>query len=140
MRDDYKWTVYSVIDCAMEVYNELGFGLAESIYQEAMSIELNSRGIENECEVNVDIYYKGMKMVKKCRLDMLVNDVIVELKAVVELSSEHRMQLFNYMRLTKKEVGLLINFGERMLHAERYCYDKKTNMCYRVDKNMMPVT
>ena len=81
-----------------------------------------------------------MKMVKKCRLDMLVNDVIVELKAVVELSSEHRMQLFNYMRLTKKEVGLLINFGERMLHVERYCYDKKTNMCYRVDKNMMPVT
>lgn len=137
--NDYKNLVYKIIGAAMEVHNELGYGLLEPIYQEALSMELNMRDINNSREVEVDTFYKGRLMNKKYKIDMLVEDVIVELKVVESLSSEHRMQLFNYMRLTKKPVGLLINFGEEVLHGERYCYDEESNVCYRVDKNMIPV-
>lgn len=136
---DYKDVVYKIIGAAMEVHNVLGFGLLEPVYQEALALELNSRGIQCDREVEISTYYKGQLMSKKYKMDMLVDNVIVELKAVESISSEQRMQLFNYMRLTKKPVGLLINFGEEVLHGERYCYDEESNVCYRVDKNMNPV-
>lgn len=136
---DYKDVVYKIIGAAMEVHNVLGFGLLEPVYQEALALELNSRGIQCDREVEISAYYKGQLMSKKYKMDMLVDNVIVELKAVESISSEHRMQLFNYMRLTKKPVGLLINFGVEVLHGERYCYDEESNVCYRVDKNMNPV-
>ena len=139
MKKDYKELVYKIIGAAMEVHNELGYGLLESVYQEALALELNYKGIKCSREVAIVIYYKGQLMEKKFKIDMLVDDIIVELKAVGEIGPEHRMQLFNYMRLTKKPVGLLINFGEDMLHGERYCYDEGSNLCYRVDKDMKPV-
>lgn len=72
-------------------------------------------------------------------MDFMANDVIVELKSTKELTSEHRLQLFNYLRLTKNPYGVLINFGEKNLHSERYAYDKNTNICYLVDKNLSRV-
>lgn len=78
-------------------------------------------------------------MEKKFRLDIVAGDIIIELKSVEEIRSEHRLQLFNYLRLTHKKVGLLINFGEMNLHGERYMYDSDENICYRVDKDMNPV-
>ena len=69
-------------------------------------------------------------------MDIVVGDIIIELKVVNEISSEHREQLFNYLRLTKKPIGLLINFGNKSLQGERYAYDEETNECYLLDKDM----
>ena len=72
-------------------------------------------------------------------MDLVVGDVIIEIKSVPAILSEHRAQLCNYLRLTRKPIGLLINFGERSLVGERWMYDEETNDCYLVDKNMNPV-
>lgn len=77
-------------------------------------------------------------MEKHYQLDIVVGDVIVELKSVSELNSSHRAQLFNYLRLTKKPIGLLINFGQESLQGERYAYDEETNECVLLNKNMKP--
>ena len=71
--------------------------------------------------------------------EAVVGDVVVELKSVDELISAHRAQLFNYLRLTKQPVGLLINFGQSSLQGERYGYDEESNECILLDKNMCPV-
>ena len=78
-------------------------------------------------------------MDKFYQMDIVVDDVIVELKSVEELQSAHRAQLFNYLRLTHKPLGLLVNFGQSKLQGERYGYDEKTNECILLDKNMEPV-
>lgn len=122
----------------MKVHTELGWGLMEPIYNEALSIELHDNGIDNEPEKLLQCYYKGHLMKKFYRMDVVVGDVIVELKATTELLPEHRFQLFNYLRLTKKPIGLLINFGEKSLHSERYAYYKKSNECILLNKNMEP--
>ena len=67
---------------------------------------------------------------------LVVGDIIVELKSVSELTSAHRAQLFNYLRLTKKPIGLLINFGQSYLQGERYAYCEYTNECLLLDRNM----
>ena len=136
----YKDTVYEIIGASMDVYNELGFGLRESVYQEALTMELNSRGILCEREKMVHIYYKGQELKQFYKLDLLVeNEIIVEVKGVVDLTAEHRAQLFNYMRITHKPVGLLINFGDyENLYGERYILDEN-NFCFRVDKNMQTI-
>jgi GxxExxY protein len=136
---DYKDNVYKIIGAAMEVHRQLGWGLLESVYQEALSMELDERGVSHECEKEIEIFYKNKLMEKKFRLDIVAGDIIIELKSVEEIRSEHRLQLFNYLRLTHKKVGLLINFGEMNLHGERYMYDSDENICYRVDKDMNPV-
>lgn len=136
----YKDTVYEVIGASMDVYNELGFGLRESVYQEALTLELRHRNILCEREKEVHIFYKGEVLKQFYKLDLLVeNEIIVETKGVIELSAEHRLQLFNYMRLTHMPVGLLINFGDYdNLYGERYILDEN-NLCFRVDKNMQPI-
>ena len=79
-------------------------------------------GMIAEREKPLNIYYKDKLMKKFYVADFYYNDIIVELKAVDKLNSEHRAQLFNYMRISNIERGLLINFGERSLRAERYLY------------------
>lgn len=135
--EEYKQVVYDIIGASMDVYNELGFGLRESVYQKALEIELKERSILCEREKYVHIYYKKHELKQFYKLDMLVNgNVIVELKSAQELTSDHRLQLFNYMRLTHMPVGLLINFGDiDILQGERYVRDS-LNYCHRVDKNM----
>ena len=123
----------------MEVHGEMGHGLLEPVYQEALSRELSIRHIDNVREKEIEIYYKGVKMDKFYKMDLVVDDIIVELKAVESVVPEHRAQLFNYLRLTQKPIGVLINFGEKNLHSERYIYDKDSNECYLVDKYLDPV-
>ena len=102
--------------------------------------ELSDKKISCICEQKLPIFYKGKMLSKKFRLDMLVeNDIIVELKSVAHLGAEHRHQLCNYLRLTQKPVGLLINFGGNTLIGERWIFDKETNDCFIVDKNMTPI-
>ncbi len=97
----YKEIVYSIIGAAMEVHTELNWGLLEPIYTEAMQLELLDRGIECEREKHLPCYYKNRLLDKYYQMDLVVEDVVVELKSVSELNSSHRAQLFNYLRLTK---------------------------------------
>ena len=136
---DYKDKVYQIIGAAMVVHSELNWGLLEAVYNEALHLELLDRGIDNEREQNIPCYYKHHLMEKRYQMDLVVDDIIIELKSVEELTSAHRAQLFNYLRLTKKPIGLLINFGQESLQGERYAYDELTNECILLDRNMDPV-
>lgn len=133
---DYKESVYQIIGAAMKVHGELNWGLLEPIYNEALHLELLDQGVENETEKHLSCYYKHHLLEKHYQMDMVVGDVIVELKSVNKLISAHRAQLFNYLRLTKKPIGLLINFGATRLQGERYAYFEDTNECVLLDKNM----
>ena len=114
--------MYDVVGAAMEVFNTLGRGMAEAIYQEALAIEFQKRGMKAEREKMLSLSYKGVPMQKTYFADFYYKGILVELKSVEEVSSGHRAQLFNYMRITGKERGLLFNFGEKSLHTERYLY------------------
>ena len=137
---DYKDIVYKIIGAAMEVHSELNWGLLEPVYQEAMHLELLDRGIDNQREKEIDIYYKNHLLDKKYFMDIVVGDIIVELKSVSKLTAAHRAQLCNYLRLSRKPLGLLINFGEEDLKGERWAYDEDTNECFIVDRNMDPLS
>ena len=135
----YKDTVYQIIGAAMNVHDELSWGLLEPIYNEALHLELLDNNIANEREKHLPCYYKHHQLEKFYQMDLVVGDVVVELKSVDELNSAHRAQLFNYLRLTRKPIGLLINFGQPSLQGERYGYDEETNECILLNKDMEPV-
>ena len=135
----YKDIVYQIIGASMEVHDELNWGLLEPVYNEALHLELLDRGVDNEREKLLPCFYKGRRLEKYYQMDIVVGDVVVELKSVDELNSAHRAQLFNYLRLTRKPIGILINFGQSSLQGERYGYDEDTNECVLLDKNMNPV-
>lgn len=120
----------------MEVHRVLGGGLLEAIYNEALYWELIDRGLNCEREKHVPCYYKDCQLEKHYQMDLVVDDVIIELKSVSELNSAHREQLFNYLRLTRMPIGLLINFGQSSLQGERYAYFKDDNECALLDRNM----
>ena len=136
---EYRDVVYQIIGAAMAVHSELGYGLLEPVYQEALQLELKDRGIESLREQELKIYYREHLMEKTYKMDMVVGDIIVELKSVSELSAAHRAQLCNYLRLARKPMGILINFVEESLVGERWAYDKSNNHCFVVDRNMRPV-
>ena len=103
---------YKIIGCAMEVYKQLGPGLLESVYEQALIHELKLNDIPVESQVEIKVNYKGINITDNLRLDLLVDDsVIVELKSVEELKPIHHKQLLTYLRLMNKKVGLLINFN-----------------------------
>lgn len=123
----YDALLYKIVGAAMTVHSELKYGLLEPVYQEALCMELEQRNVEYCSEETLPIYYKGVLMKKQYRMDIVCGDIVVELKSVEELLPEHRAQLFNYLRLTQKPVGVLINFGEPSLHFEKYYYDTESN-------------
>ena len=135
----YKDLVYKIIGAAMTVHKELNWGLVEPIYQECLSLELTDMGIHHQREVELLCTYKNHTLEKRYRMDFVVGDIILELKAVSKITPEHRSQLCNYLRLTGKPLGLLINFGDDHLVGERWAYDMETNECFVVDRNMQPV-
>ncbi len=120
-REDYR-DIYNVVGAAMEVHKTLGRGMAEPIYQEALAIEMKERGMEAEREKPLHLYYKGRLLEKTYYADFFYKDIIIELKSVDDISSDHRAQLFNYMRITGVHRGILLNFGEMSLRSERYLY------------------
>ena len=100
----------AIIGAAIEVHKALGPGLSEKLYHNALCIELAHKGMRFESELTLPILYRGKK-VGSHRLDLLVeNTVVVELKSVSQLMPVHEAQLFNYLRLSKCRVGLVINF------------------------------
>ncbi len=105
----------------MEVHKYLGPGLLEAVYQEALAMELKQNKIPFAQEVELQIDYKGVILNKKYKADLICfNEIIVELKAVKELDDIHYSQLINYLKITNKKVGLLINFGSESLEFKRF--------------------
>ena len=103
-----------IINAAYEVHNYLGFGFLESVYENALKFELEERGFKVTKQEEVEVYFKT-KMVGHFKADLIVDDrVIIELKAVSQINPRHEVQLVNYLRATKIEVGLVVNFGEKL--------------------------
>ena len=122
--------LYAIIGAAMEVHKELKHGLQEPIYQEALAFELEDRGIPFQREVHLPVQYKNHTLSKHYQMDFVCYDgIIVELKSAESIISDFRYQLFTYLRLTKQPYGLMINFGEKSLHVERYHYNASTDKC-----------
>jgi len=112
---------YKVLGCVYEVYNELGPGLLESIYEKAMIKELSSKGFDVRNQVPVPVYYKGDMICPDLRLDLIVdNRLILELKSVVEYKKLFEKQLYTYLRLMNCEMGYVINFNTDDLPSEIY--------------------
>lgn len=126
----YRERMYRVAGAAMKLYNELGSGYSEVIYQECLSIICDELSIPWEREKTLDMYFHDKVLSKKYKADFVCyDDLIVEIKAVSEVLSEHRAQLFNYLRITGSDYGMLINFGEpNRLHTEKFIYDYDMKM------------
>lgn len=117
----YKKETYDIIGAAMDVHRTLGNGFLESVYQEALEIELAIRRIPYVAQKPIEICYKNQLLTKFFIADLLCyNEIIVELKAVSEISSVHEAQLINYLKATKKELGIIINFGKDTLEYKRF--------------------
>jgi GxxExxY protein len=107
-----------------DVYNELGYGFLEKVYQNAMFLALKSKGFQVEAQKQIKVYFRGTE-VGEYYADLVINGlVIVELKAAQYMTTEFESQLLNYLRGTDKEVGLLLNFG------------KKPEFCRKVYENI----
>ena len=114
---------YAIIGAAIDVHQQLGCGFLESVYQEALAIELGLRQIAFRREVRLPIMYKGQVLVTSFCADFICFDsVIVELKALAHLSGTEEAQLINYLKSTGHKVGLLLNFGTRSLVHRRLVF------------------
>ncbi|MGH8679772.1 MAG: GxxExxY protein [Burkholderiales bacterium] len=108
--------LHAIIGAAIEVHRVLGPGLLESIYEEALCLELQRREIEVERQTEVIVRYKGTRLSTNLRLDLTIGKlVIVEVKSVERILSVHEAQLLSYLRLSSKRLGLLINFNAAIL-------------------------
>jgi GxxExxY protein len=108
----YKDEVYQIQGAAFEVYNQLGWGFLESVYQEALERELTNRSIPFVSQARLTIFYKGAALEQVFIADLICFDrVVVELKAVSALNEQHLSQVLNYLKATRQELGLLLNFG-----------------------------
>lgn len=108
----YSKESYAINGAAMEVYNNLGHGFLEAVYQEALEREFKLRGIPYEREKELTISYKGEVMKQTYKADFVCyGKIIVELKAVASLDEAHRSQVYNYLHATGYSLGLLLNFG-----------------------------
>ncbi|MDZ4121840.1 MAG: GxxExxY protein [Candidatus Cloacimonadaceae bacterium] len=111
---------YSVIGACMAVHCELGAGFLEPVYQEALAIEFDRSRIPFEQEKMINILYKGQLLNKAYIADFLCyGQIIIELKALNDLSGDHLSQILNYLKATNHRVGLLINFGKSSLQYKR---------------------
>lgn len=127
---EFEEITHTIIGCAYNVFNTLGFGFLESVYQKAILIELQKVGLKAESEKPMKVYYNG-QVVGDFSIDILVADgVIVELKSVERLAKAHEVQLVNYLNGLKKDTGLLINFGPTGVEVKRK---------YRKGRNVTPL-
>lgn len=120
----YKEEVYQIIGIAMEVYNELGNGFLESVYQEGMEIESRKQNLPFVSQKILKIKYKGFTLNKEFNADLVYfENIIVEIKALERLSGKEEAQIINYLKATGLKLGLLINFGSnKKLEWKRFVY------------------
>jgi GxxExxY protein len=107
---------YKIRGAIFAVYNELGPGLLESVYEAALAFELREMGLEVKTQVSLPVIYRGIKLEKGYLIDVLVeNQIIVEIKSVEFLHEVFKKQLLTYLRLSNKKIGLLVNFNAAKL-------------------------
>jgi GxxExxY protein len=112
---------YAILGAAMEVHQSLGPGFLEAVYQEALAVELEQRGVPFRREVELPVRYKGRPLKTTYRADFICfESVILELKAIAKLGAIEEAQVLNYLKATGYEVGLLMNFGESRLAYKRF--------------------
>jgi GxxExxY protein len=118
----YRDEAYAIVGAAMDVYYTMGIGFLEPIYHAAMMVELDRRRIPFESERKLDVFYKNVKLEKKYFADLVCYEqIVVELKVVPRISNIEVAQLLNYLKITRKRLGLLINFGAQpRLEWKRY--------------------
>ena len=103
---------FQIRGAIFDVYNELGPGLLENLYEQAMIVALKMRGLKVECQKPLEVYFQGVKLPVEYRLDLLVEDrVIVELKSVQEMKSVFHLQLLTYLKIANLHTGILVNFN-----------------------------
>ena len=108
----YKEEVFAVIGAAIDVHRELGAGFLESVYQEALEIELRARKVPFVAQQAISVRYKGLTLKKQYFADLVCFErIIIEIKALPHLSGTERAQLLNYLKGTGYPIGILINFG-----------------------------
>ena len=108
----YAKESYNIVGAAFEVYNKMGHGFLEAVYQECLELEFKKRGIPYEREKDIKLYYDGHELKQSYRADFVCYDkIIVELKAVSALDDAHHAQIYNYLRATNMKLGILLNFG-----------------------------
>jgi len=116
----YEKETYSIIGAAMTVHHELGNGFLEAVYQEALEKEFKQRNIPYKREMPIRIYYKDEPLEKCYIADFLCFDnIIIELKAVSSITSDHQGQVLNYLTATRLKLGLILNFGKKSLEHQR---------------------
>jgi len=116
----YKQESYKIIGACMEVHKTLGYGFLEPVYQEALSIEFQKQNIPFEKEKILSIVYKDVELEKKYIADFVCYDkIIVETKALSNLTDDHLGQVLNYLKATQFKLGLLVNFGQPILEYKR---------------------
>ncbi len=134
----YKQHIYDVIGAIHEVHQELGPGLNEMCYQEGLQLQLAEQGIPFQRELSFHPTYHGHSMESLYRVDFLCKEnIVVECKAVAELVSNHRAQLFNYLRLLNCPCGILVNFTPKYAEIERYFLDTGTDEIIGADGKKM---
>ena len=133
MEAEYKHSELTelIIKAFYNVYKTLGYGFLEKVYAKAMLIELRRLGLKAEKEFPIKIYYQD-ELVGEYFADLIVNDlIIVELKAAHTLAEEHEAQLLNYLKATRYEVGLLLNFGPKpQIKRKAYDNENKGNLSW----------
>ena len=115
-----------VLQAFYQVYNQLGYGFLEKVYENALLIELRKRELKVEQQKQIFVFYDG-KQVGVYFADLIIEElIIIELKAAERLREEHECQLINYLKASDKEVGLLLNFGKRPQHSRKiFTNDRK---------------
>lgn len=129
---EYKELTEKIIGCSYRVYNRMGFGFLESVYEKCMLIELRKAGLNAESQKPITVHYEN-EIVGEFVADIIVNDtIILELKSVRQIINIHEVQLVNYLVATGKPVGLVINFGERKVEIKRKIKDLEKFMVNRI--------
>ena len=129
---DIEQLIKNIIDCAYQVRMELGPGFLESVYKNAMGVELTKQNIPYDFEYPLNVFYKD-EVVGEFRADIIVDHrVIIELKAVNTLAPVHEVQLVNYLHATQLDHGLLMNFGAPKIEIKRKyrLFDKKVHLTH----------
>ena len=110
----FKEEVYEIVGAAIEVHKNMGIGFIEAVYQECLEVELKNRDIPYDSQRQVQIHYKD-KLINKYYIPDLVcyGEIVVELKAIEQLTGREEAQIINYLRATKYRIGVLINFGSK---------------------------
>ena len=121
-----EWLCKEIVDCAYRVHKELGPGLLEKVYEACFCHELNKKGIAYQRQVDLPIYYDGLKFDEGLRMDVLVEEIIIcELKAVETVNPLWQAQIMSHLNLTKNNIGFLINFNVALIKngIRRYCIE-----------------